>query len=55
MVSMNEKELLLSAKSYLKDTLGCEVEIYSADDKNLYDPAQKTKFAVPGRPAIYIE
>ena len=55
LVTINEKELLLSARTYLKDALGCNVEIYSADDKNLYDPAQKTKFAVPRRPAIYIE
>lgn len=52
---LNEKEHLMNAKPYLKETFGCDVEIYSADDATLYDPAKKTKFAVPLRPAIYIE
>jgi leucyl-tRNA synthetase len=54
-IPLNEKEHLTSAKTYLKDVFSCDVEIYSADDKSLYDPANKIKFAFPLRPAIYIE
>jgi leucyl-tRNA synthetase len=55
LIPLDEKEHLVNAKTYLKEALGCDVEIYSADDTMLYDPAKKTKFAVPLRPAIYIE
>jgi leucyl-tRNA synthetase len=55
LIPINEKDHLLSAKLYLNEVFNCEVEIYSADDKNLYDPAKKIKFAIPLRPAIYIE
>jgi leucyl-tRNA synthetase len=54
-IPIDEKEHLSHAKGYLQETLGCPVEIYSADDPTIYDPAKKTKFAVPLRPAIYIE
>jgi leucyl-tRNA synthetase len=52
---IDEKQHLSDAKTYLTDVLHCLVEIYSADDTNLYDPAKKIKFATPLRPAIYIE
>jgi leucyl-tRNA synthetase len=55
LIPINEKDHLLNAKLYLNDVFNCEVEIYSADDKNLYDSAKKIKFAIPLRPAIYIE
>jgi leucyl-tRNA synthetase len=54
-IPINEKDHLLKAKLYLNEVFNCEVEIYSADDNNLYDPAKKIKFAIPLRPAIYIE
>ncbi|MCX6664283.1 MAG: leucine--tRNA ligase [Euryarchaeota archaeon] len=54
-IPINEKDHLLNAKLYLNEVFSCEVEIYSADDINLYDPAKKIKFATPLRPAIYIE
>jgi leucyl-tRNA synthetase len=55
LISINEKDHLLNAKLYLSEMFSCEVEIYSADDINLYDPTKKIKFASPLRPAIYIE
>jgi leucyl-tRNA synthetase len=55
LIPLNEKDQLLNAKVYLNEVFNCEVEIYSADDRNLYDPAKKIKFAIPLRPAIYIE
>jgi leucyl-tRNA synthetase len=55
LVPLDEKAHLIDAKTYLSDVLHCHVEIFSADDADLYDPAKKTKFASPLRPAIYIE
>lgn len=55
LIPLNEEKHLSDAKSYLSEVFRCPVEVYSADSPQLYDPAQKTKFAVPLRPAIYIE
>ena len=52
---VDEYSLLISAKDFLKAELGAEVEIFSSDDANAYDPKNKSKAAVPGRPAIYLE
>ncbi len=52
----DDLEVLSESKDYLEFTLGCEVEICSADfiDKG-DDPKNKSKQVKPGRPAIYIE
>jgi leucyl-tRNA synthetase len=55
LIPIDEKAHLSDAKPYLTEVLQCPVEISSADDANLYDPAKKTRFASPLRPAIYIE
>jgi leucyl-tRNA synthetase len=55
LIPIDEKAHLSDAKPYLSEVLHCPVEIYSADDVTLYDPAKKTRFASPLRPAIYIE
>ena len=51
----DEYSLLASAKGFLKEELGAEVEVFSSDDVSAYDPQNKSKAAVPGRPAIYLE
>jgi leucyl-tRNA synthetase len=55
LIPLNEKEHLSGAKTYLAEVFHCDIDIYSVDEPNLYDPAKKTKFATPLRPAIYIE
>jgi len=55
LVETNEKNYLENAKNYLKEVFSCDIAIYSADDKSVYDPGNKTSFATPLRPAIYIE
>jgi len=55
LTEINEKDYLKDAKGYLKEMFSCEINIYNADDKDIYDPQNKTRFAVPLRPAIYIE
>lgn len=54
-IKIVEKEYLEKSKDYLKKVFSCELEIFDADEKNIYDPANKTRFAIPLRPAIYIE
>lgn len=58
MDSFDEKMPLDDGKSLLISELGnnqVEVHIYSEDDNDKYDPKQKSKFARPYKPAIYIE
>ena len=55
LVEIKENDYLEKSKNYLKNVFSCNIEIYSAKDKKIYDPANKTRFAVPLRPAIYIE
>ena len=54
-VDTNEAELLRSASIFLSVELGAEVTVLSADEADLYDPQNKSKAAVPGRPAILLE
>ena len=54
-VDIDEKEYLKSAEEYLEKLFSCKLKVFSADDKDIYDPESKIRFAVPLRPAIYIE
>lgn len=54
-IDTNEYDLLSSATDFLKEELDAEVKVFSADDEGIYDPQNKAKAAVPGRPAIYLE
>ncbi|HZA70833.1 MAG TPA: leucine--tRNA ligase [Nitrososphaeraceae archaeon] len=56
--SFDEKIPLEDGKSLLVSEVGNnqpELYIYSEDDNDKYDPKQKSKFARPYKPAIYIE
>lgn len=56
--SFDEKIPLEDGKSLLVSEVGnnqLELSIYSEDDNDKYDPKQKSKFARPYKPAIYIE
>ncbi|HET8847192.1 MAG TPA: class I tRNA ligase family protein, partial [Nitrososphaeraceae archaeon] len=58
MDSFDEKMPLDDGKSLLISEVGnnqLELHIYSEDDNDKYDPKQKSKFARPYKPAIYIE
>lgn len=54
-IALDEEAYLKKAVHYLSSVFNCAVEIYSAEDEGIYDPAKKADFAVPLRPAIYIE
>ncbi|MDR2698464.1 MAG: leucine--tRNA ligase [Candidatus Methanoplasma sp.] len=51
----DEYSLLVSAKGFLEEELGAKVEVFSSDSGSIYDPQNKSRAAVPGRPAIYLE
>ncbi len=55
MIQLDEKTYVSKALSYLEKELSTKINIFSADDKNILDPAKKARFATPLRPAIYIE
>ncbi len=55
LINIKEDEYIEKSKGYLKNIFSCDIEIFNAEDKNIYDPADKTRFAIPLRPAIYIE
>ena len=51
---LDEKSILQENRDCLTHELGCPVEVYSADAPG-YDPENKSRFAAPLRPAIYLE
>jgi leucyl-tRNA synthetase len=53
--AVNEKEVIADALGFLKERFNAEIEVYSEDDKERYDPKQRASFAMPYQPAIYIE
>ncbi|MDR1404367.1 MAG: leucine--tRNA ligase [Candidatus Methanoplasma sp.] len=55
MASIDEYLILASAKDFLREELGAEIDVFSADSPEIYDPQNKSRAAVPGRPAIYLE
>jgi leucyl-tRNA synthetase len=55
LITVKEANCLENARDYLKKIFSCDIKIYSADDKDIYDPVNKARFAIPLRPAIYIE
>jgi len=55
LVEIDEKKYLENSKQYLIDVFSCEINIYNTEEEDIYDPANKSKFATPLRPAIYIE
>ncbi len=54
LADLDEEALLKSAKDFIAVETGMETEVYSADDADRFDPSNKARVAVPGRPAIYL-
>ena len=52
---LDEGALLSDAVEFLAGELGCQLQVFSADDDTRHDPQDKARQAVPLRPAIYIE
>ena len=52
---LDEREVLADAREFLGAEFGCQVLVFSGDDPAKYDPQDKSRNAVPLRPAIFIE
>ncbi len=50
-----ELELHEESKDFLSRELGLEIFVFSNNDKELYDPMEKSKRAKFGRPSVYLE
>jgi leucyl-tRNA synthetase len=54
-MTLKEKDYLEGASDFIEKELNASIEVYNADDKDIYDPKGKAAFATPLRPAVYIE
>jgi leucyl-tRNA synthetase len=52
---LDEFRVLTNAKPFLEKELKVNIIVFRADDPSRYDPKDRAKFAMPYRPAIYIE
>jgi leucyl-tRNA synthetase len=53
-MSLDEMTILKENIGCLANEIGCTIQVYNAD-KPEYDPENKSRFAAPLRPAIYLE
>ncbi len=53
--TVDENAILQSAQAFFKERFNTEVTIYNENDKNRYDPKNRSAMALPLQPAIYIE
>ena len=51
----NEKKIYVENIDLIKRKTNLNIEIYAVNDKNKYDPQNKSKKVKPGRPGIYLE
>jgi len=55
LIDINEHDYLNKSIEYLKDIFSADIEIFNADNMDINDPGNKIRFAIPLRPAIYVE
>jgi leucyl-tRNA synthetase (EC 6.1.1.4) len=53
-MNLDEMTILQENIGCLSNEIGCTIQVYTADEPE-YDPENKSKFAAPLRPAIYLE
>ncbi len=51
----NEKDIFENEKKSIKKKINLEINIYAVNDKEKYDPENKSKKVKPNRPAIFLE
>jgi leucyl-tRNA synthetase len=51
----NEKQIYQKNINEIKKRISIDVEVYAVDDKDKYDPENKSKDVKSGRPGIYLE
>jgi leucyl-tRNA synthetase len=52
---MEENQVLLDAQAFFANEFHAEIDVYSEDASNRYDPKHRAGFALPYRPAIFVE
>ncbi|KYK25711.1 MAG: hypothetical protein AYK23_03820 [Candidatus Proteinoplasmatales archaeon SG8-5] len=52
---IDESAYIKDSIEFLKNEVGCDVEVYVADDETKYDPKGRAGVAYPFKPAIYVE
>ncbi len=52
---LEELEILKKARKFLKQELNADVQVFTEDDTQRYDPKGRARLAQPCRPAIYVE
>jgi len=51
----NEKQVYAGAEDIISKRTNIQIEIFAVNDKNKYDPEEKSKKVKPWRPGIYLE
>jgi leucyl-tRNA synthetase len=52
---VDERAYLKQAAGFFGKEFSSQIQIHAADGPDMYDPANKKRYAVPLRPAIYVE
>ena len=52
---VDEREVLRSAQTFLKDRFNAEISVYVENEQETYDPKHRAVLSIPNQPAIYIE
>ncbi len=55
LTDISEYEYLKNSIDYLKKIFSCDINFFKFEEKDIYDPANKKRYAIPLRPAIFIE
>jgi leucyl-tRNA synthetase len=55
LLRLDEYRHLMAAADFISSELGFKADVISADGDDIYDPQGKSKAAIPGRPAIFLE
>lgn len=54
-VEFDELRYLEDAAVFITEEIGCDVDVFEADDPDMIDPRRKARSAQPRRPAIFVE
>jgi hypothetical protein len=54
-LDLDETAVLRESAAFLGSEFACDVVVQNADDAALDDPAGKSRFAQPRKPAVFIE
>ena len=53
--TVEEKSILNESAAFFKERFNAEIQVYSEDDQNRFDPKNRSAMALPYQPAIYLE